>query len=181
MPEQPHGAKVRVVGNKNGSGFIPGCDGLITREENLALAVLTADCLPIFLYDPENKAVGIGHAGWQGTRAGIAGELLRSMEKELGTAASHLHIGFGPSIRKCCYEVGDAFLMYFPHSLIRRGEKCYLDLAGENKRQLVECGADASRIFDSEKCTSCSGDSFFSYRREGGKVGRTISIIAMNE
>ncbi len=106
-------------------------------------------------------------------------ESSQRMEKEFGCIASHLHVGFGPSIRACCYEVEEKFLMYFPHSVVTRDKKYYLDLPGENKRQLAECGVETSKIFDSEMCTSCSNDTFFSHRKERGKAGRTISIIEM--
>lgn len=174
---QQHGAKVNIVSAADKGRLVQGCDGLITRERNLPLAILTADCLPLFLYDPESNCIGIGHAGWQGTKSGIAGELVRSIEREFGSSASHLHAGFGPCIRACCYEVGDVFRSYFARSLVTRDKKHFLDLARENRRQLKECGVEACRIFDSGICTSCSSDAFFSYRREGGMAGRTLSII----
>jgi len=82
-------------------------DGLITNVPGIALAVMTADCLPVLLVDRKNKAVGAFHAGWRGTLQRIAEKGLGIMRHEFGTRPQDVFAAIGPGIQACCYEVGD--------------------------------------------------------------------------
>jgi YfiH family protein len=82
-------------------------DGLITNCPGIALAVMTADCLPLMLADRKNSAVGVFHAGWRGTAQRIAEKGLGIMRREFGTAQQDIVAVIGPGIGRCCYEVGD--------------------------------------------------------------------------
>lgn len=186
--EQVHGCKIRIVDQRHkGKGAfslrnrLAATDGLITREKNLPLAVFTADCLSVFLSDPKKKVIGLIHAGWRGTQKGIVFKAINLMQKRFKTNPKDLIVGFGPAIRKCCYEVGDNFAQLFPNGIIKRKNKIYLDLIVNNKQQLIKTGVLKKNIFDSGICTSCQNRNFFSFRREGERAGRMMSVIMLKE
>ena len=171
---QVHGSDVLAVFGKVEG--VPEADGLITNVPGLALAVRTADCIPIFIYDPEKECAGLVHAGWRGTKKCIAVHGIEMMRGMFGCNPEDLLVAFGPGIRECCYEVReDAKKSFLLESEIRDG-KFYLDLVLINRDQFIEAGVRFRNIFDSGKCTCCD-ENFFSYRREGEKAGRHISII----
>ena len=183
---QVHGCSVRYVTEKDrGSGArasdaaIADTDALVTDIPRLPLAIFTADCLPIFLYDPKRPAAGLVHAGWRSTKENIVIETLRSMEKNFGTGMKDLFVGFGPAIRSCCYGVGRDFEDFFPGELIKKDRNYYLNLARINLRQLLEFGVLAGNIFDCRICTSCRCEDFFSYRKEGASCGRMMSVAML--
>lgn len=82
-------------------------DGLVTNVPEVALGILTADCLPVLLVDTKNKTVGAFHAGWRGTVARIAEKGLGIMRREFGTRPQDVRAAIGPGIQQCCYEVGE--------------------------------------------------------------------------
>lgn len=186
--KQPHDDKVKVItkahlgkGALNYRSAISGVDSLITNLESAPLAVFTADCLSIFLYDVKNHAAGLVHAGWKGTLKGIVRKAVLKMKGKFKTNSSDLLVGFGPGIRACCYEVGKDFKTKFKDGLFSRNGRFYLDLAGINKRQLLSLGVKEKNILDSRICTSCENKKFFSYRREGPAAGRMMSVIYLGE
>lgn len=156
---------------------IDNTDAIITGLRGIPLAVFTADCLSVFLYDPGNKAIGIIHAGWKGTSQNIARETIRKMQHIFGSVPQEIYAGLGPSIKSCCYEVGEEFSGIFKSGVINRNGRFYLNLVELNTRQLLEAGLEPGNICDSGSCTSCSNEVFFSYRREGKACGRMMSVI----
>lgn len=184
--KQVHGYSVRYVNeNDRGKGALnfesslSDTDALITDKKILPIAVFTADCLSIFLYDPKSKAIGITHAGWRGSKAKIAVRAVELMQEEFGTRIKDLYVGFGPAIRSCCYEVGEDFKDDFPDDIIQRENRFYLDLIDINKKQLFTFGVARDKLFDSEICTSCRNEEFFSHRREKNSEARIISVIML--
>jgi len=183
---QVHGSSVSPVqGTDRGKGALsydtalPDTDALITNARNLPLAVFTADCLSIFLYDPLNLSIGLIHASWRSTKEHIAAKTVQLMQEKFHSQAQDLWVGFGPAIRDCSYEVGEEFSGYFNEGLMKRGGRYYLDLVGINKNQLLDMGVSATNIFDSKICTSCQNQEFFSYRKEGNSCGRMMSVIML--
>ncbi len=172
-------------GKDRGSGAIScdnavkNTDAFITDEPNLPLAVFTADCLSIFLYDPATPAIGIVHAGWKSSAKMIAAKTVRLMRKKFKSDPRKMLVSFGPAIRNCCYEVGDDFRERFPGGAIRRGEKFYLDLPKINREQLLREGVRKRNIFDPGGCTFCGNKRFFSFRKEGDRSGRMMSVISL--
>jgi YfiH family protein len=154
-------------------------DALITDERKLPLAVFTADCLSIFLYDPKVPAIGLIHAGWRSTKGNITIKTIQLMQELFMTDAASLLAGFGPAIRSCCYEIDKDFNDFFPGSLIERNNRYYLDLVRINKKQLLDLGIKEKNIIDSGICTSCRSSEFFSYRKEGKNCGRMMSVIML--
>ncbi len=155
-------------------------DGLLTRQAGLPIAIRTADCLPVFIFDPKNKAIGLVHAGWRGSHKGILRLAIEQMKELWGTQSQDLKIAFGPSIRSCCYQVGEEFQEYFPQEIQHRKTALYLDLARVNCCQALAVGVKEKNIFDCGICTCCS-ENLFSYRREGAKAGRMISLMMLKK
>jgi YfiH family protein len=96
-----------LVHEVNTSDAHPTGDGLITKTTRLLLGIQTADCLPILIADPKQRAVGAVHAGWRGTLARIAAKAVGEMQRAFGSLPGDLRIAIGPSIHACCYEVGE--------------------------------------------------------------------------
>lgn len=177
--EQVHKAEVAVVTKKDRGKIVAGVDALVTGDINLSIAVFTADCLSVFLYDEYRNTIAVVHAGWRGSRLSIVKETVDIMIEEFGAQPKHMYACFGPAIRGCCYEVGEEFRGYFSAGLIERESKLFLDLIAINKQYLLDAGIQPKRIMDSNICTSCRNKDFFSYRKEGKTCGRTMSVIMM--
>jgi polyphenol oxidase len=192
--EQVHGAKVAVIGpDETGSGAldaagaIPGADAMITDRPGAALCIFTADCVPIFIVDPVNNAIGLAHAGWKGTAADIVTETLSAMTQSYGSRPQDCLAAIGPAIGRCCYEVGnDTANAIFKacaddRPIVRtcEGGACLrVDLPLANWLLLRKAGVPEESIALSQRCTCCNGDEFFSYRRDG-ETGRMASILAL--
>ncbi len=95
-------------------------DGIITNTSELLLAVKTADCVPVLVADVKRRVVGAFHAGWRGTVARIVEKGVGEMRRQFGSQPRNLRAAIGPSIRRCCYQVGsevrDEFDSQFPYS-----------------------------------------------------------------
>lgn len=154
-------------------------DALVTDKKNLPLAVFTADCLPIFLYDPSTPAIGLVHAGWRSTQDNIVTVAIQLMQEEFNTSAKDLCVGFAPAIRECCHEVGEDFKKFFLVGLRERNRRYYLDLIKINKKQILDLGLKENNIFDSGICTVCNNQDYFSYRKENEASGRMISVMML--
>ena len=184
--KQKHGASIACVDRKSrGSGALcytdalDGFDGLITAECGLPLAIFTADCLAVFLYDPKRPAIGLVHAGWRGSMEDISGRAVRLMRRCFASRPQDIHAGFGPAIGNCCYRVGEEFSAKFDTGLERRGGSLHLDLACVNKKQLLDAGLVPENISWRRTCTFCGGDDFYSFRRQKEACGRMMSVIML--
>jgi hypothetical protein len=183
-------------------------DALATNRPGLLLGVQTADCVPILLVDPRKRAVAAIHAGWRGTLARIVVKAIGKMQMQYKSNPADLLAAIGPAIGGCCYEVGTEvatqFLSQFPEAPewfdeFRTGDEpnpiqwlnmmppghqpppknVLLDLRKANRAQLLGAGLRASNIFASDLCTACRRDLLFSYRKEGAKSGRLLSVIGL--
>ena len=173
--------------------IIPDTDGTITNRKNVLLTTVHADCLAVFCYDPVKEAIGLCHAGWRGTCAGIAMEMVEKMEEEYGCVPEDLQIYIGPGISQCCFEAGmevaEAFAenWTFAEDYITRtpedmvNGKCHIDIKGINQEQLELMGISTDQIRVSEHCTCCEPQLFCSYRREGGTYMRMGGGLCMKE
>jgi YfiH family protein len=177
IPKQCHSATVLVVDRP---GTYESCDGLVTAEKHLGLAVVVADCVPLMLVDARRHVVAALHAGWRGTAGRIAERGLDLMRTNFGTEPSDVKAFIGPSADVCCYEVGEEVFSQFPEAVrVRKNGSVHLDLKRENQRQLLEAGVPAEQIEVSPYCTICTPDLFHSYRRDGERSGRMIAVIAL--
>ena len=168
-----HGAEVARVDEPVES--VDDVDALVTDRPGVALFATYADCYPIVLWDPGKRAAGLVHAGWRGTRAGVAAAAVRFMREEFG--ARHVIAGVGPGICGRCYEVGDEVAQQFDARFVNPGPKgrWLLDLAAANLAQLEDAGATA--VYDIAMCTKESY-LFPSHRRhpDGTRFGAIVAV-----
>ena len=184
---QTHTTHVRRVGSaERGVGFdrekpYTDVDGLITNEENCVLVILTADCVPLFFYDPKNRAIGLSHAGWHGTADGMAAATLRAMHEAFGTCPEDILAGIGPSISVAAYEVGEDVACHFPEAVCHPKEngKYMLDLWEANRLALLAEGVPDAQIEISGLCTYNNPDLFFSHRYSYGKRGEMAAFLSL--
>ena len=150
-------------------------DALVTPRPDLALSVVTADCVPVLLAgDGELASI---HAGWRGIAAGIVAATL----ERLATPAGGLTAWLGPAIGPCCYEVGEEVAERVgaasDGAVLRpgRGPRPHLDLHAAVASQLRYAGLE--RLHRVPDCTRCSSGTLWSYRREGPGAGRNLAFI----
>lgn len=189
---QVHGTDLLVIDTPNdefGHFLKLECDGIVTNQPGLMIAVSVADCVPILLHDPVKGVIAALHAGWQGTAGNIAGKGVEAMVTLFGSNRTDIAAAIGPCISACCYEVDapvrDAFKKAgAPWDLYTRehGEgKWMLDLARANRQLLLDAGVAQEQVQTSDLCVSCNQEIFFSYRRDGGDTGRQAGFIMLGE
>lgn len=148
-------------------------DALWTDRPGVAVGVLTADCIPIFLADAHARIIAVLHGGWRGLREGIVGKAVGVLQ-EKGGDRGRLQAALGPAIRRCCYEVGPEFEDFFP-GLIEGG---HMDLIRAARRDLMQAGILADHIEDSGICTACESGRFPSFRRTRTEE-RMLSVMML--
>jgi len=154
-------------------------DALYTNKKNEVCAILTADCLPIFITDTLGQEVAIVHAGWKGLLRGVIEETLKAFNSR------NLVAHFGPAISQDSFEVGeevrDQYVskdISFKSSFKTITGKQYLDLYSAAK--LVLNNFDIYKISGGAECTFKQKDEYFSYRRDGKNSGRMANLIWIN-
>jgi YfiH family protein len=159
---QIHGSTIHKISE---AGLYTG-DGLFTTANDLVLAVKTADCLPLWVYNETAKEVGVVHMGWRSAQAGILANIPNSQYK--------LNVLAGTGLRKCCYQVGKEFSDYPEFSgCISRNK---LDPIVFVQKNLEQLGAENHKFNDLNLCSLCSDQDFPSYRRDQASE-RTLSFI----
>lgn len=180
-----HGAKVVVAEKATQRTHLGQADGLVTTETDTYLTMRFADCTPLLFFDPVRQAVGLAHAGWRGTMQNMAGATVKTMMAE-GCQAENIIAIIGPAIGPCCYEVGTEVMNQAGHNfeqsetLFRhngRAGHAYFDMWQANRRQLEAVGVQ--QIVQTNLCTACRTDHFFSHRAEKGRTGRFGAIIGL--
>ncbi len=152
--DQVHGDKIQVVESVD-HNFLE-TDGMMTAKNDIVLAVLVADCVPLLFMDPVRRVVAVAHAGRRGTFAGIAKKMFCKIS-EHGSKVSDIQVVIGPSIGPCCYVFDDQ----------------PLDLWSLNEQQLRDSGA--TTIIRTDLCTKHT-DYFFSHQRDP-QAGRFAGFI----
>lgn len=165
----------------------PRADALVTATPGIALSVLTADCQPVLLADPEAGVVGAAHAGWRGTVAGVLEATVEAMES-LGARRDRLRAAIGPTISQRAYEVGPDLMESVLAEDARAarffaggaGDRLHFDLPGYGLWRLREAGVRAEWT---RHCTYSQPARFFSYRRSvharEADYGRLIAAIRL--
>ncbi len=123
--------------------------------------------------------MAVVHAGWRSTKELICKKTIKKMIDEFNIHPAELLIGFGPSIRSCCYEVGQEFALHFDRGLINKQNKYFLDLIQINREQLIDSGVSRDKICDCKICTACQNSGYFSFRRDASDCGRIVSVIML--
>ncbi len=191
---QVHGTGIAVVDRRDTvrEDFM-GYDAFVTDLPGLAVAVRTADCIPVLLYAEDRGVVAAVHAGWRGTVARISQKTIRLMQGSFRCDPRFMYAVIGPGIAKESFQVGEEVVGAFgkegfpmdmiysfdgpPLPAMRGGH--HLDLFAANRFLLEECGLDPGRI------QVCGIDTYrdlslYSARREGISCGRIITSIRLN-
>ncbi len=183
--EQVHEAYVKKItrldqgrGAFNYKHSISGTDAAITNLRDTPLCLLSADCLPLVFWDPQENIIGVAHAGWRGLKAGIVFKTVQKISRIYKSSPAKIKVFVGPAIRSCCYEVSNDFIRYFPKNVFRSEDGLYLDLLKVTFLQLVAAGIAENNIFDSALCTKCNNNSFFSFRG-GDRKQRMLSFVVL--
>jgi len=180
---QVHGAEAARA--PVGGGFAGLVDILVTAERGAPLAIFTADCLAIVLYDPSARALGVAHVGWRGTVRGATQTAVRAIG-EVGGRAGSLRVAIAPSIGPCCYEVDEPVTAEFARAFGERWRAwvkpsraghVMLDLWSANEALLEEAGVARASIENPRLCTACHPELLYSYRR--GNRGRLVTLAAL--
>lgn len=178
-----HGTDVWTVGQPlaDDAAF----DGLVCDRVGPVLGAFAADCLPLLFAEPEARVCGAAHAGWRGTVAGVARNVIARMA-ELGARPDRVRVAIGPSIGPCCFEVGPEVVAEFrealgelPGMIVAGPRKDHIDLRVATRAVLERAGVRADRIDDRPPCTRCEADRFFSYRRDGQAGGVHMGFIGL--
>jgi YfiH family protein len=154
-------------------------------KRKIALTVRAADCVPILFVDPNTHAIGIVHAGWQGTVRGIAGKAVAIL-RQGGSDPKDIMVCIGPHIGPCCYSVdiyrAEKFrqLYAFETGVVKKLDKKHIiDLGLANSIDLQKSGIKPTHIYSDPSCTSCSVDRYFSYRKDTqASYGVMMGVIA---
>jgi YfiH family protein len=172
-------------GSRPGSVRHRKADAILTDQPGVTLFMRFGDCVPILLYDPVKRVVGIAHAGWLGTVNGIVTETITAMHNYYRCRAANIKAAIGPSIAQEHYEVGAEVVQMVDQSfgnraeelLLRDGEKAKFDLWRANEILLEDSGV--KQIETAGLCTACNLDDWFSHRGEQGKTGRFGVLMAL--
>ncbi len=194
MPHQVHLAEIAVVDRemltlptKEILQKLDGIDALMTNEAGVCIGVSTADCIPVLLYDPIQRASCAIHAGWRGTVQRIVEKAVTRMTEVFGSDPQKLIAQIGPGIHLESFEVGDEVYQTFekegfPMELIsKKYEKWHIDLPECNRLQLVAAGIPETHIAVSPVCTFQQSDTFFSARKLSINSGRIFTGILLQE
>ncbi|MGF7161757.1 hypothetical protein FHS85_003398 [Rhodoligotrophos appendicifer] len=186
---QHHSADVITVTRAWGTSGLPKGDAMVTDRPHIAIAVTTADCVPVLFADRRGRVIGAAHAGWRGALAGITSNTILAMER-LGARREDIVAAVGPAISGAVYEVGrelrDAFLArdranepFFSEA--SRPDHFLLDLPAYVEAQLI--GEGIGSVDRIDRCTYRDEDHFYSYRRATHRgesdYGRQLSAITL--
>ena len=186
---QVHGNRVYILKDPRISvSEVSQCeaDALVTHIPECPIMILTADCVPIIIYDPVKHVAGVVHAGRIGTQKHIFTNTIEVFSREYGSNPRDLIVGMGPAIGGCCYEVDEPCALPFierssPQSgFVKKTEqkKFFLDLPEANRLEGYEAGVLQENIYTDGPCTSCENHRWYSYRKEGN-TGRLMTLAML--
>jgi YfiH family protein len=162
-------------------------DAILTNNPKITLFMRFADCVPILIYDPVKKVVGIIHAGWMGTVKKVISTTIQAMKDKYRSDPDDLISGIGPSIGICHYQVNEPVISEVKKSfgnkaaelLVEKNDASYFDLWKANQFTLLENGVNKIEI--AGICTACDTNTWFSHRAEHGKTGRFAAMMFLNQ
>ena len=185
LMHQTHSNKVEIIVKRNNLERIK-CDAMLTKDNEIALSVLTADCLPILIYEKRKEIIGCIHAGWKGAVNGIIENTLKKLE-EMNGSIKQLVVSLGPCISQKNYEVKNDFYSEFikksknNDSFFFKNEKktFNFDLRGFVIKKFKDL--DVLEIDNVAIDSFASENEYFSHRRAKklgqDDYGRCISVI----
>lgn len=185
FPWQVHKTNIVTVTSSTKKETLQETDALLTAEKGVGIAVMSADCVPVLLYDTKNNVAGAVHSGWRGTVAKIVEKTLYEMQRAFGTKGEHIIAGIGPSASPDVYEVGEEVVQEVIQAFGKENglmihqpnNKARLDLWKANRKQLLEFGVPETSVEISNLCTMKNNQHFFSARK--GDTGRFAAGIVL--
>jgi YfiH family protein len=164
-------------------------DGMVTNMKGVTLVTLHADCLPLYLLDPVNQAIGLTHSGWRGTQKAIGIRTLEAMEQAFGSRREDVMVCIGPGIGRTAFEVGPDVVEAFVELLgenrandvlmpLQLGTSM-LDLTLANEMLFLESGIRPEHLYSADLCTYSRPDLFFSHRRDGNARGSMAAFLSL--
>lgn len=193
--DQTHTTNVRrVTAEDRGKGIwrsrdYTDVDGLITNEQNLVLVTYFADCVPLYLVDIKNKAIGLSHSGWKGTLHKMGAVTLKKMKQEFQTNPADVVVCIGPSICQDCYEVSSEVALAFCENMDEKEQKQILQPKPEGKYQLnlweanrlifLHAGVLEQNIVMPDLCTCCNPELLYSHRASKGQRGNLAAFLTI--
>ena len=181
--KQTHSSTVHVFRDTLAASQPVEGDAAITDVSGAALGIQTADCVPILIAHESARIIAAVHAGWRGIADRIAEKTVLKIAEAYGVPPQELIAAIGPHNAVCCYEVGEEVVEAINDgsAIVPKAEwgKPHLNQALANRNQLVAAGIPEEQVLSSNLCTQCRGDLFYSYRREGKRAGRMLSVIGI--
>lgn len=191
---QTHTTNIRIVSKEDcGKGVYKprdyeDVDGMITNLEAVVLATYFADCVPLYIVDTKNRAIGLSHSGWRGTVGKIGKATIELMHETYGTNPEDVIACIGPSICHDCYEISEDVAKEFENAfcdnvcdiLTNKGNGKYqLNLWKCNEIIFREAGVPAENIHITDICTCCNIDTLYSHRGQNGKRGNLAAFLTL--
>ncbi|HNW51247.1 MAG TPA: peptidoglycan editing factor PgeF [Prolixibacteraceae bacterium] len=191
IPKQTHSDHIGIVDESNIFSVFEDTDALITNLPSVTIAIKTADCVPILLFDPEKKVIGAVHSGWKGTAQNIVGKTIEKMSATFNCKSPDILAVIGPCIGAKNYEVGNEVISrikavatdlttIFDSENSQQG-KAFFDLIQTNVQLLLQSGVYRTNIDTTNLCTYTLKSDFFSARRDGAITGRMINGITLRK
>lgn len=170
--KQVHSNRIHIIKHTDDAGKFNGLegDGWIVLAQGIPVAIKTADCIPLYLFDKNVPVLALLHCGWRGIHKGIIENGIRTM-LSLGAKTENTFAYLGPGIRRDDYIVGEEFRGIFPNSIFERDGKIFLDLFAEIERRLTFNDISNIKKFP---LSTYSTKWLCSHRRDGKNAGRMI-------
>lgn len=188
-PDQIHGDQIGWVNLSTINDEFRATDALISDQSMVLLTIKTADCVPILIYDTQNKVIAAIHSGWRSTVLNIVGKTVSRLKSQFNSKPKNLIAAIGPCIGPDNYEVGSEVVKQFEQEIllsndVLNSKDCAPDKARLNLRkaiylQLIDSGFTEKQIDSTDECTFTNSSQFYSARREGLQTGRMISGIML--
>lgn len=183
-PEIVHGSKISSIGREDKGKILRGNDGLISQDSTVYILITIADCLPVFLYDPVARTIGLIHVGWRGILDGIVSHSIGKCQY-LGSDPSNLVVGIGPGICQKHFIVKNDVLKKFkdlyPQATFIRNHDGYIDLRKAVLHDLKKANVSKHNVEITQDCPVCLNGIYGSYRKEGEKAPASAAVIGIKD
>ena len=157
-------------------------DYLVCAEPGKVLGIITADCIPVLLWDPQAECVAAAHAGWRGLVAGVLEAAVADLTARYGASPGSLRAALGPAIGPCCFEVGPEVAAEFSARVLTVrlvSGRPHVDLHLDALQRLRSLGLREEHVEVVAECTCCNPDKYHSYRRDGARIGQHLSFVGL--
>jgi len=167
---QIHSDKIITVnGEKQASALLTSpfrdADGWVCNGSGFGVIILTADCVPLFVWNEDGTHFALSHCGWRGVASRLPFKTIQTLQEN--GARPPFFVWAGPHIQSCCFEVQtDTACQFSPKNVFTKNGKQFVNLNGEIQNQLLQAGVKEENMAFSKRCTCCKENDFFSWRRD---------------